>query len=263
MNQMICDVSPAMAEEWLRKNISNRKVRPSWVLELSRRITAGEWKLTHQGIAFDRNNVLIDGQHRLHAIVKSGVTVPMQVTFGFDVVNRAVDFPVDCGALRRANDAYGVSPAFSQTISFIAKIAAGGIRSFASLQPYMTAFSPACSAMLEVCSSTAKSRSCAAIKAAVCINGSRRDVDKMAIFNQYRSFVLVEYEFMKPSVASLNKSISLGHNLGKEANPLFVRAFRAFSPEYWERSKIVIRDSEIVVAEARELIAKIMAGSLP
>jgi hypothetical protein len=42
---------------------------------------AGRWQLTHQGIAFSSNRVLIDGQHRLWAVIISGVTVPMRVYF--------------------------------------------------------------------------------------------------------------------------------------------------------------------------------------
>jgi len=48
---------------------------------------AGRWKLTHVGIAFDINNVLQDGQHRLWAVVFSGRTVEMSVTF---------NTPADC-----------------------------------------------------------------------------------------------------------------------------------------------------------------------
>jgi hypothetical protein len=42
----------------------------------------GVWVPTHQGLAFNDRDELIDGQHRLQAIVKSGCTVRMMVTFG-------------------------------------------------------------------------------------------------------------------------------------------------------------------------------------
>jgi head-tail adaptor len=42
---------------------------------------AGRWRLTHQGIAFSSNRVLLDGQHRLWAVLISGVTVPMRIFF--------------------------------------------------------------------------------------------------------------------------------------------------------------------------------------
>jgi hypothetical protein len=43
---------------------------------------AGEWYETHQGIAFYEDGTLADGQHRLRAIVQSGVSLWMRVTWG-------------------------------------------------------------------------------------------------------------------------------------------------------------------------------------
>jgi len=40
--------------------------------------------LSHQGIAIDKDFRLLDGQHRLHAIVKSGVTLKVPVTYNAD-----------------------------------------------------------------------------------------------------------------------------------------------------------------------------------
>lgn len=40
---------------------------------------AGNWKLTGQGLSFDTEGNLMDGQHRLAAVISSGTTVPMLV----------------------------------------------------------------------------------------------------------------------------------------------------------------------------------------
>lgn len=77
-------VTPAMAKEWLKRNLNNREIRPTGVKRWIDIMQAGEWKLHHQGIAFDTNNVLVDGQHRLEAIAQSGVSVKMLVTRGVD-----------------------------------------------------------------------------------------------------------------------------------------------------------------------------------
>jgi hypothetical protein len=45
-------------------------------------MTAGEWPLTHQAIAFDEQGNILDGQHRLWAIVESGKTIEMVVGRG-------------------------------------------------------------------------------------------------------------------------------------------------------------------------------------
>jgi hypothetical protein len=75
-------VTPAMADAWLCQcNSHNRKLVDAHVDRLAREMKAGRWRLTHQGIAFSTNRVLLDGQHRLWAVFLSGVTVPMRVFF--------------------------------------------------------------------------------------------------------------------------------------------------------------------------------------
>lgn len=75
-------VTPELASGWLSScNTRNRKIVDAHVDRLAKEMRAGRWQLTHQGIAFSNDHVLIDGQHRLWAVVISGVTVPMRVNF--------------------------------------------------------------------------------------------------------------------------------------------------------------------------------------
>lgn len=76
------EISPAMADVMLLRNEGNRRVYQSHVKGLVAAIERGEWIQTHNGIAFDRNGRLLDGQHRLHAIRASGRVVRMDVHFG-------------------------------------------------------------------------------------------------------------------------------------------------------------------------------------
>ncbi len=76
------DVTPAKAADWLKNNFGNRPVKEDMVVAYARDMLAGQWVPTHQGLAFNDADQLIDGQHRLRAVVMSGVTVRMMVTFG-------------------------------------------------------------------------------------------------------------------------------------------------------------------------------------
>jgi hypothetical protein len=76
------DVTPAMAAKWLRNNFGNRPVRQDTVRAYARDMLNKVWVPTHQGIAFNDEDVLIDGQHRLKAVVLSGCTIRFMVTFG-------------------------------------------------------------------------------------------------------------------------------------------------------------------------------------
>jgi hypothetical protein len=49
------------------------------VRSLAEAMRRGDWIVTHQGIAFDIHGVLVDGQHRLAAVVEAEVPVEMTV----------------------------------------------------------------------------------------------------------------------------------------------------------------------------------------
>lgn len=76
------DVTPAMAEMWLQHNFNNRPVSLDTVRAYAREMKRGKWLPVHQGIAFNARDELIDGQHRLMAVVLSKTPVKMMVTFG-------------------------------------------------------------------------------------------------------------------------------------------------------------------------------------
>lgn len=77
----VLDITPVLSASWLEKNDGNRPINWSYVSQLARDMRAGRFVLTHQGIAFDTEGKLIDGQHRLWAILEAEVTVPMRVFF--------------------------------------------------------------------------------------------------------------------------------------------------------------------------------------
>jgi hypothetical protein len=100
------EVTPELAGEWLLKNPQNRPLSRYFVAQLARAIERGEWQLTHQGIAFDERDNLVDGQHRLEAVVRAGVTVPMTVTRG---VSRVAFTVMDTGRKRTGRDALSLA----------------------------------------------------------------------------------------------------------------------------------------------------------
>jgi hypothetical protein len=75
-------ITPAMAQEYMRENAAGRSLNKNAVSMYARDMAAGRWRLTHQGIALDENGVLIDGQHRMAAIMRAGVPVTIWVTKG-------------------------------------------------------------------------------------------------------------------------------------------------------------------------------------
>lgn len=121
MDTKIVTMTPEWASQLLKQNTHNRVLSKQRVAFLAALIRSEKWKLTHQGVAIDQNNVLQDGQHRLHAIVQAGVPVQIMMTTGCDPSNFDV---IDSGKKRTAADSLGLCGAKHYTK------AAAGIRGF-------------------------------------------------------------------------------------------------------------------------------------
>lgn len=94
-------ITPEQAEELLKMNINNRSVRPRKVNELADAMKRGEWEMSNDAIVISEGNILLNGQHRLMAVVKSGVACPFILYTGaqdssFDIM--------DTPTIRRISD---------------------------------------------------------------------------------------------------------------------------------------------------------------
>lgn len=94
-------VSPTLAAKWMKTNRDNRPIRDSLVKSMTMDMENGDWDDNGETIKFDLNNDLIDGQHRLLAVIESKKTVEMLVVWG---LQRKVQDTVDAGAKRTFAD---------------------------------------------------------------------------------------------------------------------------------------------------------------
>lgn len=94
-------VTPEMAEQWLGKNVGNRRVRKAILNRYSRDIAAGKWRENGSAIVRAKNGNLLDGQHRLHAIVQTGEPAYMLVVQNVDAIAHPT---IDDGAKRTMAD---------------------------------------------------------------------------------------------------------------------------------------------------------------
>ena len=95
------DVTPSIARQWLARNMGNRPITASVVNRYARHMDGGKWKMAGDPIRFSKTGKLIDGQHRLTAIVKTGLTVPMVVLTGLE---DAIFNVIDTGRARSKSD---------------------------------------------------------------------------------------------------------------------------------------------------------------
>jgi hypothetical protein len=77
-------VTPEIAAEWLTHNTHNRRIRRSAVDGYAMDMENGDWRWTGEPVRFAKDGRLLDGQHRLLAIVEADVTLPLLVISGLE-----------------------------------------------------------------------------------------------------------------------------------------------------------------------------------
>ncbi len=97
----LVDVTPDLAREWLGYNTHNRNIRQGVVLAYAADMTEGHWLWNGESLKFSVTDVLLDGQHRLLAVIDAGVTVKMLVVRGLPDETQET---IDGGAKRRFGD---------------------------------------------------------------------------------------------------------------------------------------------------------------
>lgn len=90
-------ITPEIAEEYLRLSGGNRNIVRSAVETYVEMIKAGKWDINNNGIGFNQKGVLIDGHHRLTAIVIAGQPVTCLVVRG--LAESSIDH-IDIGTSR-------------------------------------------------------------------------------------------------------------------------------------------------------------------
>lgn len=111
VDAVFMDITPELAYKWLEGPQHNRTIRDALVARFSEDMRAGRWLVTHQGVAFNSGNKLIDGQHRLWAIIASGATVKMMVTRN---VEDQAQLVIDTGGTRTAADSVTLTGEFGK-----------------------------------------------------------------------------------------------------------------------------------------------------
>jgi hypothetical protein len=119
----IVEITPDIAASWLALfNAGNRRARADIVKKYARFMTAGEWAVTDQCISFDIENNLLNGQHRLMAVVQSGVTIMAMVARNMPKDSFKY---MDQGAFRNNCDIHGVSKHFNSFLAGLIKHVGG------------------------------------------------------------------------------------------------------------------------------------------
>lgn len=250
-------ITPAVARNWLKSNISNRKLRPGVVETLRAAWDRGEWQLCHQGIAFAPNGRLLDGQHRLTMIaqLEEPSQVPMNVTRG---VSEETFMVIDQGYKRTASDVLGVGESFVSVGRLFARIVNGSSThglTIGYVAPYIEWAEPELAELLGFCNGAVKTWSSASVRAAAVLRMKQgHDADYIKL--TYQSLVHSDIDSMTPGARALMQQKMSGKIAGARTLDLFCRALKAFDTRSRSSgSRIVIKDMSATVAECRDYIA--------
>lgn len=109
MRVELVKINKEVAEKMLSINVNNRKAKEKVVAKYASEMLKGNWKdETGELIKVSKTNRLLDGQHRLLAIVKADVELQMYVAFD---LNDDVFVVLDSGATRTSKDVFHVAGA--------------------------------------------------------------------------------------------------------------------------------------------------------
>lgn len=99
-------ITPEKAARLLGQNTKNRTLNEATVDVYAQAIKRGEWKLNGEAIKIAKNGRLLDGQHRLKAVIKANTPITTYIIE--DLEDDAFD-TIDIGRTRRASDVLSIA----------------------------------------------------------------------------------------------------------------------------------------------------------
>lgn len=250
MKTTIETISPKYAAYLLEQNIGNRQIGQHRVRMYARDMQAGNWQLTHQGILLGKDGIVIDGQHRLHAVLLSGCSVPMMVCVD-ENIESARNCMVDLQMPRSAAFIIGKSTNLVGVANLAIELSEGnGKTSNASIyekERSINIVDPYFHQLMNGSKSTAKNITVAPVMLGAIINIAKSKSDyAIEQFNYMRT---AEFVKLSPMTSSFYRQIAIDRI--KTSRPeLFARAFRAFDVSRKNTTKLQVKDIDFAIKEA-------------
>jgi hypothetical protein len=257
MKTEIVSVTPSMARELLKANSDNRPLRNGHVEALRSAFLRGEYKMTHQGLAFDSDGVLLDGQHRLQAIAlidDPGASFPMLVSRG---MSRDTFNVIDTGNKTRSiSDVLRINRDVAIVATFFAGVMLSRQKSRPTpiqVQPFVGVVGDSVERLLAYCPSASKTWSSAAVRAAVVVSMKRGYGDYALMV--YRALVLAKFDEMPHIAQAIYRAHMAGAVRGAAGRDMFVRCLKVFAPSNAGLSRVQIKDGNTDIDGVRKEVA--------
>lgn len=254
-------VTPQVASLYLKCNNGNRKIRENHVRILAGAIRRGEWKLTHQGIAFSESGRLLDGQHRLSAIVEADTPVQLVVVRGLpDDAFMALDI----GNRRTTADILALDQKLIEVANLCGFLHTSANRvTPAEASRWIDALSKAHEELVSGCKSTTRFMTCAGMRLAAILSIHDGQPAEY-VHAMYRALALMDMDSLPPIGRSLVAQIASGGVEGGRGSgratslDALARGMVVFDPSKSDLRRVLVRERATSVAWARAVLARLL-----
>ena len=235
MNFNVEMITPELAKEYLKRNVVNRGLRKTSIRIWAGIMRRGNWDITHQGIAFNTNGELIDGQNRLNAIIKANV--PVQMVVARDLPhNEYRELSVDQGNKRNYADQYQRKKQPAQTVTYLTLLSVAGNPANDQIDEYYHVFGSTAEKLVSFCPTQMKFFSSVPMRAGAVLQLMRHQSAEY-VLTQYRALVLQDYDKMSKKI----KAISKFYNTNQSRNNQEERNHRGNSVRGFNREEVLVR----------------------
>lgn len=249
----------SVGAQWARvallKN-NNREPRQKHVDSLRDAMLRGEWRTTHQGVAFDQDGYILDGQHRLMALAQmpEDFRITVLVTTGLPRGQawEAIDVNVQ---KRSVSDVLGCGKDLAAMATILDVVVSGHrAQTPGAIEPFVALIKEEATTLLSYCGTVRKVWSSASVRAAAAWTMKTKPDSADYVLKQYAALVRSEYRDMSEIVESLHRSFERGGRRENHRVDLFARAIKAFDIDNQHLSRVLIREVATTVREVRDQI---------
>ena len=239
-------IDATLAEKYLEKNTDNRKNRKWWVNGLAAAMQREEWITTHQGIAFDVTGRLIDGQHRLEAIVLSKKSIELLVCRNLPTEAFSV---LDAGMKRSIADQTKMHRQTAEVCRILSGVVYGRNNCTAAQAQsiYESGVGKIHDRLVAYCPSKKRNFSAAAIRATAVVmvlDGH----DEKYIFDLYTNLVHQRFDQLPIIAHSFIRQLQTQKFIVNQHNEVYGRALKVFNIEYAKVERLGLTESEMDAA---------------
>ena len=261
----LTEITPATAAIMLGKNIDNRKLSPATVRVYAADMKTRKWRVTHQAIAVGEDGKIIDGQHRLHAIISSGETVTMYVAI-YQSQHSVLSLPIDIHKKRSQVDILKCDARHVEVVNAIywlmnqrAATTAETESAFDKLEPYLSQLHIAAKKRVKV-------RGSAGARAGILYRMMSDPANATLYAELYRDFCHLSFDRLNSSILSFIRTCELGATENGFSKPgkmsLMAKTVYAFDLLEQDRKMIRVLSTleSVILEEMRQFFREVLEG---